>query len=588
MSLSEVLAGRAGNLSGRLAAVFQSLVMTNPDWQTLVFGPYLPDLPSYANPGATVARNVIPAERSYKPFRTLQTVTDALESTVLGGIAAQDASGNKYNYAGVAAKIYQVGASGVTDKSKSGGYSTAADEVWEFTPFQNRIIGTNFADPVQGLDIGAAGLFADQFTSTLTPKARHIATIREFLFLGNTSDATDGAVPYRTWWSASRDPTDMDPDAQTQSDTEDRPQAGWVQRIVGGVEYGLLFQQTAITRITYAGGETIFQFDSIDRMRGTPVPNSVIGHGRLVFFWSDEGFMSNDGTQSYPIGEDQVDSKVAAQFDVLDASDVSAAIDPLNKIVAWRIPGVTPTIFLYNWDDQKWAEIELDVDFLINSTTEGITLEGLDAIALDSSADTTLDANEAGGQTIISVADETLFDVGNTVRITLNDATIHQSTIDSIGTGTITIADALPSAADSGNRCVRTSLDALVPSLDSAQWKGGGLNFGAYSTDHKLGSFDGSTLTATLETMETELNPGQLSKLTKLRPLVDGGTITAAVAGRKSLQDPVVYDVAAAVDAIGEIGALNESRYHRIRVNITGTWEHAQGVQALSSQSGEK
>ena len=28
---------------------------------------------------------------------------------------------------------------------------------------------------------------------------------------------------------------------------------GWVQRIVGGVEYGLVFQQAAITRMTYVG-----------------------------------------------------------------------------------------------------------------------------------------------------------------------------------------------------------------------------------------------------------------------------------------------------------------------------------------------
>ena len=50
----------------------------------------------------------------------------------------------------------------------------------------------------------------------------------------------------------------MDPDAQTQSDSEDRPDAGWVQRIVGGVEYGLVFQQTAVTRMTYPGLPAVF------------------------------------------------------------------------------------------------------------------------------------------------------------------------------------------------------------------------------------------------------------------------------------------------------------------------------------------
>ena len=47
---------------------------------------------------------------------------------------------------------------------------------------------------------------------------------------------------------------------------------------------------------------------------------------------------------------------------------------------------------------------------------------------------------------------------------------------------------------------------------------------------------------------------------------------------------------AAGQDAIGEIGASNESRYHRVRVSIAagGTWDHAQGIQADASPMGQK
>ena len=54
----------------------------------------------------------------------------------------------------------------------------------------------------------------------------------------------------------------MDPDAQTQSDFEDRPSLGWVQRIVGGIEYGIVFQQTAVTCLSYAGPALVFQGES--------------------------------------------------------------------------------------------------------------------------------------------------------------------------------------------------------------------------------------------------------------------------------------------------------------------------------------
>ncbi|KKL57436.1 hypothetical protein LCGC14_2235430, partial [marine sediment metagenome] len=586
----------APGLHARMAEIYGILQQTSPKWLPIPFGDWMPDLPDLFNPGATVAKNVIPAARSYRPLGALQTTTDALDGAALGAAIGRDKSGSYYNYAGDAAKLYEVGAAGVTDKSKGGGYSTGSDDVWEFQLFDQaqvtRLIATNFTDPVQGIDVGSAGLFADQFTSTLKPKARHIAAVREFLVLGNTNDATDGDVPYRTWWSGYKDPLDMDPDAQTQSDFEDRPTAGDVQRVVGGVEYGLIFQQQGITRMSYSGGDTIFQFDSIDRKRGTPIPNSVIGHGRRVYFISEEGFFFTDGTQSHPIGANQVDKTFWKQFDVNNRKSVSSAIDPLNKLVAWAFPGSGGVlkIYFYDWQDRRWSEAEVDLEILVNSTSEAFTLEGLDAVALDSGYDTTISVNEASGQTIISVTTVSGISVNDTVRITLNDATIHQTNVDAVGASDITIDVGLPSAADAGNRVVRTTIDVLTPGLDSAQWRGGDLLFGAFDTAHKLANFDGANLAATIETGEIELNPGFLSKLVKARPLIDGGTITAQVAGRNRLIDAVVFDAAENLDAIGEVGMLNESRYHRLRAKVAagGTWQHAQGIQVQASSMGTR
>lgn len=66
---------------------------------------------------------------------------------------------------------------------------------------------------------------------------------------------------------------------------------------------------------------------------------------------------------------------------------------------------------------------------------------------------TTISANEAAGQTILSVnstAGMSTTSGKNGIRIYLDDFTYHQSTIVSIGAGTVTIANALPSQASSG------------------------------------------------------------------------------------------------------------------------------------------
>lgn len=68
-------------------------------------------------------------------------------------------------------------------------------------------------------------------------------------------------------------------------------------------------------------------------------------------------------------------------------------------------------------------------------------------------AETTLDADEASGQTVLSVARTTGFSNSDVIGILLDDNTMHWTTISSFVTNdTVTVASALPSAASSGNK----------------------------------------------------------------------------------------------------------------------------------------
>ena len=374
-------------LSQRLAVVQQAMA---PEESVIVeFGEWLPDQPDLSNPGALTAQNVIPAINSYRPMPNLAAQTNALTGRCLGAIALRDESGNTYVYAGDSTKLYENAADTFVDESKVGDYATATGDVWEFSQFGQNVIATNFTDPVQTIAIGGggAGLFADLITSTNKPKAKHVAAIGNFLVLGNTSDVTDGHVPNRVWWSGFGDQTDFDPDATTQSDYEDGPEGGAVQKIVGGVEYGIIFHERSIVRMTYVGPPTIFDFKPMSRGKGTPIPNSVVSHGRMIFYVSEEGFQLFDGSISNPIGANKVDRTFWDQFDVNNDDRMSAAIDPINKIVAWAFPGegnlagAPNKIFFYNWVDGKWSEVLLDTEIVVKSATQGYTLDGLDAIS---------------------------------------------------------------------------------------------------------------------------------------------------------------------------------------------------------------
>jgi len=372
------------SLSQRLSRIQPALKQKKT--RVVPFGEWLPDLPDFQNPGVLQAVNAIPDLRGYRPFPGLAAQTNALAGAALSAFSATDSANNIFVYAGDASALYEMLDLTWTDESKGGGYSTASDDVWEFAQFGTDIVATNFTDPVQFIATGggAAGAFADLITSTNKPKAKHLDTVRDFLVLGNTNDTTDGHVPNRVWWSAINDATDFDPDATTQSDYQTMPEGGWVQRVVGGTEYGVIFQERQISRMEYVGWPLMFQFFPVDRKRGTPIPNSVVGHGRSIFYISEEGFYEFNGSASVPIGANKVDRTFWSLFDTGNKSKVSAAIDPVNKLVAWAFPLTGTTVnrmYIYNWVNRRWAQIVINLKRLVRVQTQGFTLDGLDVIS---------------------------------------------------------------------------------------------------------------------------------------------------------------------------------------------------------------
>ena len=372
-------------LSERLARV-PSRKSTPP--KLIEFIDWRPDLPPLGNPGMLAANGVIPGARSYNPLPGLATQSDALTAYCRGASAAKDTSGNTYFYCGDATKLYSIRNQTVTDESGTT-YSNAADSGWRFTTFGTKILATNYDDPVQSIDIGGAGTFADHFTSTEKPKARWMDVVRDFVVLGNINSTADGVVPNRIHWSAINDSTDFDPDASTQCDYQDIPDGGRIQQIIGGASYGLVFQERQIQRMTYVGSPLVFEFYPVDRQRGTNIPTSVVGHGNKVFYINEEGFHATDGAQTHHIGVNKVDTTFLDQFDPAYWYRVSAAIDPSRNLVVWAFPGLGASagapnkLYFYNYEQDKFSEADIETQLVVLAETQAFTLEDLDNLTTD-------------------------------------------------------------------------------------------------------------------------------------------------------------------------------------------------------------
>lgn len=358
------------------------------------FGEWLPDLPAFNNPGATVAKNVVPDQTSYQAFPNLNVYSTSLGGVCKGAIIARDNAGNYYNYVADTSAIYaSSGLSWSNVTRLSGSYNTPSDENWEFVQFGNRVFGVNGAnaDVPQHISLGAAN-FADL---SAAPRARHIAAIRDFVVLGNLS--ATAISPQMVRWSAINNPDSWTPDAATLADFQDLPgDGGWIQKIVGG-EYGsgAVFQERAIYRMTFVGSPLVFQFDKIHTNIGVYAPQSVVSYRNFVFFLSEEGFYMFDGTNVHPIGNGKVDRTFFADLDISNVHRVQAISDATRKIVIWAYPGVgniggNPNrLLIYNWAFQKWSRIEdVNIEWLLLAITGTYTLDGLDAVStnLDSIA----------------------------------------------------------------------------------------------------------------------------------------------------------------------------------------------------------
>jgi hypothetical protein len=134
------------------------------------------------------------------------------------------------------------------------------------------------------------------------------------------------------------------------------------------------------------------------------------------------------------------------------------------------------------------------------------------------------------------------------------------------------------------------TLETLSDSLDSRRWMGGKFRLAAFDESHVLSNFTGSNLAATIDTAEFPLNQNGRGVLSRIRPRVDGGTVTLQVAGRRTLQDTVTFGTAASLNSDGEAAVLVDAMFHRIRANIAagGSWNFIDGCDVFAATTSRR
>jgi hypothetical protein len=355
----------------------------------ITFGEWTPDQPGITN-GLRRAENVYSKAVGYGALPTVVNYSASASENLNNVVAGKTTVGATLVFAGGSTKLFKLDSADLSldNVSKSGNYTTPTDQRWKFTQFGNVIVAANGFDKLQGFNLNSSSLFANLAADA--PEARYVTVVRDFVVSGYQS-----SYPNRVQWSALGDESSWTASATTQADFQDIPDGGSVVGVTGG-EYGLVFMDRSIHRMSYVGSPLVFQFDNISRNLGCYEANSIIQYGGTSFFLGDDGFYACDGQNVVPIGNEKVNRFFFDNVDEGILYLMSAAVDPTKKLIIWAYASnssaTADSLLIYNYQTQRWTSGTTTVDRVASTSTPAVTLEGLDVYGTLETILTTFDS----------------------------------------------------------------------------------------------------------------------------------------------------------------------------------------------------
>lgn len=206
---------------------------------------------------------------------------------------------------------------------------------------------------------------------------RSCATVNEFIVIAESDTGTANAGPFSIRWCAIGDPSDWPIPATDDARAKQagrqilNPDHGEVTAISGGDFYGYVFQERAITKMTYVGGDIVFAFDTFEEGRGCWQYNRRVQVDDTVFFESEFGYHSVSEGQVSDIGRGIVDDTYTPQVTLVGSSTSSIQQNVVaNKAI--NCVFFESQNLCYNFKTGQWSRIP--------------AYDGLSLVSIDSTA----------------------------------------------------------------------------------------------------------------------------------------------------------------------------------------------------------
>lgn len=231
--------------------------------------------------------------------------------------------------------MYAYDGSSWTDVTPGAGITAAL--AWQYARFGDILLTVSLTNPPMYKDLTAALSTDWANVPDSPPQAQAIGVVRDHVVLGGLSGDLNavrwGSIDTYDDW-----PTPGSAEALAeQAGIQYLPaELGEVIAIVGMEEFGIIVQQRGLTRMTYVGGDVVFQFDTYDRFRGRVTSaGSVILKNNLVYYYLyDQGFFATDGYQVIPLtsGNEETWRETSGTYQI---SSISSSGLGMDNTIAW-------------------------------------------------------------------------------------------------------------------------------------------------------------------------------------------------------------------------------------------------------------
>lgn len=353
---------------------------TNPEEASFTQAPFL-----------SICRGVLPRENFYEQLPLPQVAAYAVPDPVVGAFARTRAFSDPSlrAFAGTEDAIYYDSGSAWTATTIVPDAPNHDIESWRFTSTNALASGALAAASSPG-EIGDsrhynllisnyAGTSWDSVGGDEPPVAAVVAMVGEFAVAGNGfTQGNDPTDPYTNIfafgirWSAIGNVDDW---PEVNSADQLAKQAGMqtFPDSYGEVTYiaplsplsALVFQKRAIHRMSYIGGDVVWQFDTLRTDIGAETRHGNVQAGGWTYFVNRTGFYRTDGQSIEPIGAAKVNRYFLANVDWTQPLLICAAFDEVRSCVFWSFADTTDpenfitNLLIFNYAIGRWSLIDL-------------------------------------------------------------------------------------------------------------------------------------------------------------------------------------------------------------------------------------